>query len=140
MKNYLFALFFLIIVCRAGAVLAQPFQQGHVTLQLLDTSRNNRPVPVEVNYPALEAGEEVPLAPGQFPVLSFGHGFVMTVDAYANFSNALVPLGYIMAPRPAFRRAILTLHWTYPSSSGPSRILTLILLHCSSVLSPRLLP
>jgi pimeloyl-ACP methyl ester carboxylesterase len=97
MKNYLFALFFLVIACRAGAILAQPFQQGHVTLQLLDTSRNNRPVPVEVYYPALEAGEEVPLAPGQFPVLSFGHGFVMTVDAYANFSNALVPLGYIMA-------------------------------------------
>jgi hypothetical protein len=74
---------------------SQPFQIGHVTLQLTDTSRNNRSIPAEVYYPALTAGEEVPVASGQFPVLSFGHGFVMIVSAYTNFSNLLVPEGYI---------------------------------------------
>ena len=76
-------------------VISQPFQIGHVTLQLVDSSRNNRQIPAEVYYPAVMAGEEVPVAPGQFPVLSFGHGFVMTVDAYTNFSDALVPGGFI---------------------------------------------
>lgn len=79
------------------AIQAQPYEIGHITLQLTDTSRDNRLIPVEVYYPALQAGEEVPVAPGQFPVLSFGHGFVMTVDAYANFSDMLVPTGYILA-------------------------------------------
>jgi pimeloyl-ACP methyl ester carboxylesterase len=64
-------------------------------MSFTDTSRNDRQIPVEVYYPALTAGEEVPLAPGQFPVLSFGHGFVMGVDSYLNFSNFLVPEGYI---------------------------------------------
>jgi pimeloyl-ACP methyl ester carboxylesterase len=64
---------------------------------MIDTSRNNRQIPVEVYYPSLSAGEEVPVAPGQFPVLSFGHGFVMGVDAYTNFSDFLVPEGYILA-------------------------------------------
>lgn len=76
---------------------AQPYEIGHITLQLTDTSRDNRLIPAEVYYPALTAGEEVPVATGQFPVLSFGHGFVMTVDAYTNFSDILVPMGYILA-------------------------------------------
>jgi dienelactone hydrolase len=75
--------------------LSQPYEIGHIKLQLVDISRDDRPIPVEVYYPALTAGEEVPAAPGQFPVLSYGHGFVMGVDSYTNFSNTLVPLGYI---------------------------------------------
>jgi hypothetical protein len=87
----------LMALCQGGKLLSQPFQQGHITLQLVDSSRNNRPVPAEIFYPAMTAGEGVPVAPGPFPVLSFGHGFVMTVDAYVNFSDVLVPKGYITA-------------------------------------------
>ncbi|MFO7613860.1 MAG: alpha/beta hydrolase [Bacteroidales bacterium] len=75
----------------------QPFAVGHTTITFIDGSRNNRQIPTEIYYPALTAGENMPVAPGQFPVLSYGHGFVMTVDAYANFSDALVPQGYIFA-------------------------------------------
>jgi len=90
------AIILLSILLHASAF-SQPFQVGHTTLTFIDASRNNRPIPTEIYYPALTAGENVPVAPGQFPVLSYGHGFVMTVAAYTNFSDALVPEGYIFA-------------------------------------------
>jgi pimeloyl-ACP methyl ester carboxylesterase len=76
-------------------VFSQSFQVGHTSLNFTDSARNNRLIPVEVYYPSLTAGEEVPVAPGLFPVLSFGHGFVMDVGSYTNFSDILVPEGYI---------------------------------------------
>jgi len=87
----------LLIILGSASCFAQPFQVGHTTITFIDGSRNNRQIPTEIYYPALTAGEEVPVAPGQFPVLSYGHGFVMTVDAYGNYIDALVPLGYIFA-------------------------------------------
>jgi pimeloyl-ACP methyl ester carboxylesterase len=54
-------------------------------------------VPVEIYYPSQTAGEDVPVATGQFPVISFGHGFVMAVTSYTNFCDILVPEGYILA-------------------------------------------
>jgi pimeloyl-ACP methyl ester carboxylesterase len=78
--------------------IAQPFQIGHTTLNFVDASRNNRVIATEIYYPSITAGEAVPVAAvgGPFPVLSFGHGFVMTWDAYQNYWTALVPQGYIM--------------------------------------------
>jgi predicted dienelactone hydrolase len=72
------------------------FAIGHRQLTFTDASRSNRSISAEVYYPAATAGENVPLATGQFPVLAFGHGFVMTVSAYDVVWNALVPSGYIM--------------------------------------------
>jgi pimeloyl-ACP methyl ester carboxylesterase len=90
-------LYLSILVCLScvDTAICQPYQIGHVTISFTDSSRNDRQIPVEVYYPALAAGEEVPVAPGQFPVLSFGHGFVMGVGSYTNFSEFLVPEGYI---------------------------------------------
>lgn len=93
LKNCILPAFSLLILC--GSVISQPYQVGHMTMTFTDSSRNDRQIPVEVYYPALIAGEEVPVAPGQFPVLSFGHGFVMDVGSYSNFSDLLVPAGYI---------------------------------------------
>jgi len=98
-SNYRYILFlsvFVFVLCIKTAN-CQPYQIGHVTISFTDTSRNDRQIPVEVYYPAQAAGEEVPVAPGQFPVLSFGHGFVMDVGSYTNFSNMLVPEGFIFA-------------------------------------------
>ena len=72
------------------------FAIGHRQLTFTDASRSNRSISAEVYYPAATAGENVPLATGQFPVLAFGHGFAMTVSAYDVVWNALVPSGYIM--------------------------------------------
>jgi pimeloyl-ACP methyl ester carboxylesterase len=79
---------------------AQPFQIGHRTITLTDTSRNFRNIPAEVYYPADAAGNNVPVTTAtndKFPVLTFGHGFVMAWDAYQNIWEALVPEGFIIA-------------------------------------------
>ena len=72
-------------------------QVGHTQITFIDSSRNNRSVPTEIYYPATVAGNNTPIAPGVFPVISFGHGFVMTWSAYQNFWTDLVPEGYILA-------------------------------------------
>jgi hypothetical protein len=77
-------------------LVAQNFPVGHRTENFMDPARNNRPVPSEVYYPGVTAGDNVDLANGVFPVISFGHGFLMTYDAYLYLKNALVPLGYII--------------------------------------------
>lgn len=69
---------------------------GHQSLTYQDPARSNRDVIFELFYPATSAGESTPFANGQFPLIVFGHGFVMGYDAYAYFKDAMVPLGYIV--------------------------------------------
>ena len=79
---------------------AQPYQIGHTTITFIDASRSNRNIVTEIYYPADIAGDNVPfttLNTLKFPSLIFGHGFVMTWDAYQNFWETLVPNGYIIA-------------------------------------------
>jgi dienelactone hydrolase len=91
---------------------AQTFAVGHMSINFKDASRTNagytisggittststgRTIGTEVYYPAVAAGNNVALASGQFPVVVFGHGFVMTYDAYDNIYNRLASLGYIV--------------------------------------------
>ena len=78
-------------------VLAQtPYPVGHSSLSFTDASRSSRSVTAEVYYPATSAGDNTPFVTGYFPVIAFGHGFVMTYSAYAPYWNALVPQGYIL--------------------------------------------
>jgi len=72
-------------------------QVGHTTITFVDSSRNNRPIVTEVYYPATSAGDNTPMTTGVFPLIAFGHGFVMSVGAYQNFWDLLVPEGYILA-------------------------------------------
>src|SRR6188508_3157933 len=93
-------LILLLAVLLCSNLFAQPFQIGHTTITFIDTSRNNRTIPTEVYYPADVAGTNVPLTistNAKFPVISFGHGFVMTWDAYQNIWDAVVPEGFIIA-------------------------------------------
>lgn len=79
---------------------AQPYSIGHTTITFTDAARNNRQVATEIYYPAMSAGDNVPVAvssSGKFPVISFGHGFLMSWEAYENIWNMLVPEGYIVA-------------------------------------------
>ena len=71
-------------------------QIGHTAVTFIDSSRNNRTIPAEIYYPALTAGDNTPIATGIFPLITFGHGFVMTWSAYQNFWETLVPEGYIV--------------------------------------------
>jgi dienelactone hydrolase len=76
---------------------AQQFQVGHKQVSYQDPARNNQSVPVEIYYPATTAGDNVAVANGQFPIIVFGHGFMMAWSAYQNLWDSIVPKGYIMA-------------------------------------------
>lgn len=96
MKN-IYLLFFVLLFSN---VYSQLYQIGHTTITFVDSSRNNRNIATEIYYPANTTGNNVPITTLnslQFPSLVFGHGFVMTWDAYYNFKDFLVPNGYIMA-------------------------------------------
>jgi dienelactone hydrolase len=72
-------------------------QIGHTTVVFNDSSRSNRQINTEVYYPSATAGTNTPIEAGEFPLIVFGHGFVMTWSAYQNIWDALVPEGYILA-------------------------------------------
>jgi len=79
---------------------AQAYALGHLSVTYTDPARPGRSIPCEIYYPAETGGEGVPVAPppvGGFPVVTFGHGFLMSWDSYAYLWEALVPSGYIMA-------------------------------------------
>jgi predicted dienelactone hydrolase len=76
---------------------AQNFPIGSRSITFTDPDRNNRSVPTDIYYPAAAAGANAAVAEGEFPVVVFGHGFAMTVNAYQNWWEHLVPLGFIVA-------------------------------------------
>lgn len=92
----MFRLFFLIFFLPLSLPLSAQFQVGHTSITFTDPSRNDRPIPTEIYYPAEVAGDEAPLAAGQFPVIQFGHGFVMVWSAYQHFWETYAAQGYIL--------------------------------------------
>lgn len=96
----LFLTLVLFLIFSMIPVWSQPFAIGHTTISFIDASRGNRSIATEIYYPADVAGDNVPVTVATmqtFPVLTFGHGFVMTWDAYQNIWESLVPKGFIMA-------------------------------------------
>lgn len=78
---------------------------GHTTITFNDPARTGgfgsgggagRQIQSEIYYPAAVAGNDVAVAAGSYPVIIFGHGFVMAWDAYENIWSEFVPKGYIM--------------------------------------------
>lgn len=96
--------FIFIFVLSCWATNAQ-FQVGHTTITFNDPARTGgygsgggtgRQIQSEIYYPATTAGVDEPVANGEFPVVVFGHGFVMAWSAYENIWEEMVPKGYIM--------------------------------------------
>lgn len=86
-------------------ILAQ-FPIGHTSVTFNDPTRTGgygsgggpgRQIQTEIYYPADSSGVDVPVAQGEFPIISFGHGFAMAWSAYENIWEELVSLGYIVA-------------------------------------------
>jgi pimeloyl-ACP methyl ester carboxylesterase len=86
----------IIILLIYSTLQAQTFQIGQATITFNDPDRNNRSIPTQIFYPAVSAGTNVPVAVGEFPVIVFGHGFVMVYSAYEYLWQVLVPQGYIL--------------------------------------------
>lgn len=100
MKKIIFILAIII-----SAKLNAQYSIGHTTVTFNDPARTGgfgsgggpgRQIQCEIYYPATSTGTTTPFVTGQFPVIVFGHGFVMSWDAYQNIWERLVPEGYIM--------------------------------------------
>ena len=89
-------IFYSILTLFISNFLIAQYQVGHISLMYYDEIRD-RDVTTEIYYPAEIAGEEVELSLGEFPLIVFGHGFLMPWSDYSNIWNFLVPEGYIMA-------------------------------------------
>jgi hypothetical protein len=98
-------LLLLISCCFSISVFAQ-YQIGHTTITFNDPARTGgfgsgggagRQIQTEIYYPANSAGDNVAVASGQFPVITFGHGFAMSWDAYTNIWQRYVARGFILA-------------------------------------------
>tara|TARA_Y100000385_G_C13104456_1_gene646665 strand:- start:3714 stop:4874 length:1161 start_codon:yes stop_codon:yes gene_type:complete len=79
-------------LCLANCLEAQNSIVGYQSLELFDANRN-RLVSVEIYYPA---DKDYNISEGDFPVIVFGHGFLMDWMAYENFWTSLVPEGYVL--------------------------------------------
>ena len=80
-------------------------QIGHTTITFNDPDRSGgfgsgggpgRQIQTEIYYPADVAGDNVEVSEGTYPVVVFGHGFVMAWDAYQNVWEDLVSAGYVV--------------------------------------------
>ena len=92
LKSYL-SLVSLIFI--SSSIFAQSFNIGHTSIVFYDSVRN-RNIATEIYYPADNLGENEPVSVGDFPVLVFGHGFLMGWDSYQNFWTEIVPNGYVI--------------------------------------------
>lgn len=100
---------FLFIAIALGSF-AQTFPVGFMSINFKDPSRSGgtsiansvqmpgagRDIGAAVFYPAVSAGTNVVVANGVFPIVVFGHGFLMTYDNYNNIYNSLVSKGFIV--------------------------------------------
>ena len=78
-----------------NALYCQPYAVGSRQITFNDPARS-RNIATRVYHPATTAGSNQPFVTGSFPLIILGHGFSMSYDAYLNFADSLVPLGYIV--------------------------------------------
>jgi pimeloyl-ACP methyl ester carboxylesterase len=67
---------------------------GTLDLAWNDPARSNRTVSASLYYPAVSNGAGAPPSPapaGGFPLLVFGHGFLMVADRYTWLADELIP-------------------------------------------------
>ena len=95
-KKDVFIFILLFVLLFSSTALFSQYQIGHTTITFQDANRNNRSIETEIYYPAATAGTNVAMASGQYPIIVFGHGFVMAWSAYENLWTEFVPRGYIM--------------------------------------------
>jgi pimeloyl-ACP methyl ester carboxylesterase len=79
----------------SGTAQAQPFQVINEALVLQDSYYTQRPVKVRLFQPSVDGQALAPS--GSFPILVFGHGFVMDHLDYTNVFNDLAAEGYFVA-------------------------------------------
>lgn len=89
--------FMILLLALISQCINAQHQIGHTTITFQDTNRGNRNIQTEIYYPAITTGNNTTAVQDTFPVIIFGHGFVMAWDAYKNVWEEFVPKGFIMA-------------------------------------------
>jgi alpha-beta hydrolase superfamily lysophospholipase len=87
------------LVMLATAAAAQ-YAVGTADRTFVDPDRDDRPVPVDLYYPAESAGPGQPVAeppPGGFGTVSFGHGYLLSSGLYAWVAERLASIGCVVA-------------------------------------------
>lgn len=97
MKHLLSFILLFFLTLTAHKITAEEYSIGHFQHTFIDPERNDRPILTEIYFPVEAGSEGDELATGEFPLLVFGHGFVMVWSAYENLWTHFVPQGYIMA-------------------------------------------
>ncbi|MCS7086138.1 MAG: hypothetical protein NZ534_08705, partial [Bacteroidia bacterium] len=72
------------------------FAVGFRNVSFSETGLANNPIQARVYYPATSAGQNAPVASGQFPVLAFGHGFNLNYLDYTQIFQHLASWGYFV--------------------------------------------
>lgn len=100
----------ILFIAIAFGTFAQNFPVGFMSINFKDPSRSGgtsiansvqmpgagRDIGSAVFYPAASAGTNVAVANGNFPIVVFGHGFLMTYDSYNTIYNSLASKGFIV--------------------------------------------
>ena len=97
MKKFIQAKIYLVVLLAhvSSNLFAQTFNIGHTSMNFYDNARN-RNITTEIYYPSDTNGDNVSISLGNFPVIVFGHGFLISWDSYDNYWTSLVPEGYIL--------------------------------------------
>jgi len=93
--NIIISILFILFLQFSTLLHAQYFI-GNYSKVFQDSTRSNRNVPTEIYYPSISAGNNTQVAFEQFPIIIFGHGFLMSFSAYQNLWDEFVPRGYII--------------------------------------------
>ena len=70
---------------------------GTTNWLLIDDTRGGREIACDVRYPGVSPTAEATPDNGPFPLVVFGHGFLMGPDDYDNLSAGMVNAGYVVA-------------------------------------------
>lgn len=85
-----------VLLCLTTIVNAQTFPVGNRNVTLVDASRN-REIGLLLYYPAQTVGSDAALANGSFPLLTFGHGFLIPAANYSDFATLMAERGVVVA-------------------------------------------
>lgn len=84
----------MILLCTA--VFAYAYGVGQLNRTYVDPARDNRQIPTTVYYP-VERSREADMARTTFPLIVFGHGWILPVSTYSDIRDEFVSAGWIMA-------------------------------------------
>ncbi|MEO6819354.1 MAG: T9SS type A sorting domain-containing protein [Ginsengibacter sp.] len=92
-------IYLLLLIFSSFLTYSQNFPVGKRTITIIDQQRNNRAISTDIYYPASATGNNTPLANGneKFPVVVFGHGFLIGAGSYEWLADSLASNGYIAA-------------------------------------------